>query len=139
MPAVKDPSRTAAKWSRVSAQRGEDYSAGVASPSVPWAAATTAANDRYKQGVADAANRNAFAKGVAAAGDQRWQSKSVAKGPSRYAEGVQLSGADYQAGVQPYLDVIANTALPPRYPRGDPRNVQRVATLSAALRKRKTG
>lgn len=139
MPATKDPTKTAAKWSRVSAQRGQDYQEGVAAPRVPWAAASAAANDRYKQGVMDAAQRNAFAKGVQAAGDQRWQSKSVAKGPGRYAEGVQLSGPDYATGVQPYLDTINSTALPPRYPRGDPRNVDRVKVLAAALRKRKTG
>lgn len=139
MAATKDPSRTAAKWARVSAQRGEDYAAGIAAPRVPWAAASAAANERYKQGVMDAAGRNAFAKGIAAAGDQRWQAKSRDKGPNRYAEGVQLSGPDYQAGVQPYLDTIASTVLPPRFPRGDQRNLARVATLAAALRKRKTG
>jgi hypothetical protein len=139
MPAVKPGANVSAKWSRVSAQRTEDYTMGVAAPRTPWAAAAKAAEDRYKTGVADAANRGAFGRGVTAAGDARWQQKSQAKGPSRYAEGVQLSGPDYAAGVQPYLDTIAATNLPPRYPRGDPRNVERVRVMSAALRKRKTG
>lgn len=139
MPAVKSGSATAAKWSRVSAQRTEDYQQGVAAPRTPWAAATAAAEERYKQGVTEAAGRGAFGKGVRAAGDARWSQKAQAKGPARYAEGVQMSGPDYAAGVQPYLDTIAATTLPPRYPKGDPRNVQRVAVLSAALRKRKTG
>lgn len=139
MPAVKSGAATSAKWSRVSAQRTEDYQAGVAAPRTPWAAATAAAEDRYKAGVQDAATRGAFGKGVRAAGDARWSAKATAKGPTRYAEGVQISGPDYAAGVQPYLDTIAATQLPPRYPKGDPRNVQRVAVLSAALRKRKTG
>jgi hypothetical protein len=139
MPAVKPGAQVAAKWSRVAAQRTEDYQMGVAAPRTPWAAASRAAEDRYKQGVADAASRGAFGKGVAAAGDARWQSKATAKGPTRYAEGVQLSGADYASGVQPYLDAIAATQLPPRYPKGDPRNVERVRVMSQALRKRKTG
>lgn len=139
MPAVKPGANVAAKWSRVAAQRTEDYQMGIAAPRTPWAAASKAAEERYRQGVQDAATRGAFGKGVTAAGDARWQSKAAAKGPARFAEGVQLSGSDYAAGVQPYLDVIAATQLPPRYPKGDPRNVQRVATMSAALRKRKTG
>lgn len=139
MPAVKPGANVAAKWSRVAAQRTEDYSAGVAAPRTPWAAAASAAHERYKQGVQEASNRGAFAKGVAAAGDARWQEKSRAKGPTRYAEGVGLSGPDYAAGVQPYLDTIASTQLPPRFPKGDPRNVERVRVMSAALRKRKTG
>lgn len=139
MPAVKSGASVNAKWSRVAAQRTEDYQMGVAAPRVPWAAAAKAAEDRYKAGVTEAANRGAFGKGVTAAGDARWQSKATAKGPTRFAEGVQLSGADYAAGVQPYLDAIAATTLPPRYPKGDPRNVERVRVMSAALRKRKTG
>ena len=41
--------------------------------------------------------------------------------------------------MQPYLETIAATQLPPRFAKGDPRNVQRVAAIAAALRKRKTG
>jgi hypothetical protein len=139
MPATRDGGRVAAKWARVSAQRGTDYADGIAAPRVPWAAASAAAEDRYKQGVQEAAARGAFGKGVRAAGDARWQANSTAKGPTRYAEGVQIGAADYAAKVQPYLDTIASTNLPPRFPRGDQRNINRVTALSTALRKRKTG
>jgi len=136
---VKDTGRIAAKWARVTPQRSEDYTLGVQQPRTPWAAAAAAANDRYKSGVTEAANANRFQKGVTAAGDQKWQQKSLAKGPARFAEGVALSGPDYQAAVQPYIDTIAATALPPRGPKGDPRNLARVAAIASALRKRKTG
>jgi hypothetical protein len=139
MAATKSGAQTAEKWSRVTPMRSEDYKMGVMNPRAPWAASSTAAQDRYKQGVTEAANRGAYGKGIAAAGDQKWQRKSAEKGPQRFAEGVALSTGDYQAGVQPYLDVIAATTLPPRFPKGDPRNIARVATLAAALRKRKTG
>ena len=139
MAGVKSGAATGAKWARVTPQRQEDYQLGVQNPRTPWAQAAGASAERYKTAVTEAANRGAYAKGVAAAGDQRWQSKALSKGPSRFAEGVALSAPDYQAGVQPYLDTIAATQLPPRFAKGDPRNVQRVATLAAALRKRKTG
>jgi hypothetical protein len=112
---------------------------GVQNPRTPWAAAAKAGEERYKAGVQEAANRGAYGKGVTAAGDAKWARKSAEKGPTRFAEGVALSGADYQAGVQPYLDTIAATQLPPRFARGDPRNVERVRVIAAALRKRKTG
>lgn len=136
---VKSNDRVAAKWARVTPQRTEDYTQGVQQPRTPWAAATRAASDRYKTGVTDAMNRDAFGKGVAAAGDQRWQSKALAKGPSRFAEGVALSAPDYQSGVSPYLDVIASVQLPGRFAKGDPRNLERVKAISMALRKKRTG
>jgi len=136
---VKSGDRVGAKWARVTPQRSEDYTQGVQNPRTPWAQASKSAEDRYKSGVADAATRGAFGKGITAAGDQKWQQKSLAKGPSRFAEGVAISAPDYQAGVQPYLDTIAATTLPARYPKGDPRNLERVKAISMALRKRKTG
>lgn len=139
MAAVKPGASVAEKWARVTPQRQQDYSQGIQAPRVPWAQASKAAEERFKAGVAEAANRGAYGKGVTAAGDQRWSQKALAKGPSRFAEGVALSGPDYQAAVQPYLDVIAATSLPPRYPKGDPRNLERTKAIATALRKRKTG
>ena len=139
MAAVKSGAMTAEKWSRVTPQRQQDYVTGIQAPRTPWAAASKAAEERYKAGVAEAAQRGAFGKGITAAGDQRWQQKALAKGPSRFAEGVAMSAPDYQAAVQPYLDTIAATVLPPRYPKGDPRNLERTKAITTALRKRKTG
>ncbi len=139
MAAVKSGAMTAEKWSRVTPQRQQDYQTGVQNPRTPWAAATKGAEDRYKTAVAEASQRGAFGKGVTAAGDQRWSQKTLAKGPSRFSEGVALSAPDYQAAVQPYLDTIAATQLPPRFPKGDPRNLERTKAIAMALRKRKTG
>lgn len=139
MAAIKSTAAVAEKWARVTPQRTEDYKLGVQNPRTPWAASAGAANERYKTGVQEAIARNGYQKGVAAAGDQKWQQKSLAKGPSRFAEGVAISAPEYQAAVQPYLDVIAATALPARFAKGDPRNLERVRVLSQALRKKKTG
>ena len=139
MPAVKSTGAVAEKWARVTPQRSEDYKLGVSQPRTPWAAASKAGEERYKAGVTEAITRGAFGKGVTAAGDAKWQQKALAKGPTRFAEGVALSGPDYQAAISPYLDTIAATVLPPRFAKGDPRNVERVRVLAVALRKRKTG
>lgn len=139
MPRIKDVGAIALKWSQVTPQRTDQYTAGVQSPRVPWAQATTAAAETYKTAVTQAANNGSFAKGVAKAGDQTWQSKTVAKGPARFAEGVASAAPDYQAGFAPYAAVIAATNLPPRFPKGDPRNITRVATMAAALNAKRTG
>jgi hypothetical protein len=46
---------------------------------------------------------------------------------------------DYEKGFAPYRDVIEQTALPPRFPKRDPRNIQRVSAIATALAKKKTG
>jgi hypothetical protein len=57
MAATKSGAQTAEKWSRVTPMRSEDYKMGVMNPRAPWAASSTAAQDRYKQGVTEAAKR----------------------------------------------------------------------------------
>lgn len=139
MAAVKTPSAIAEKWGRVTPQRAGEYEAGVRAPRTSWATATRAAEDRYKAGVQEAASKGRFGAGVAKAGDQRWQERSASVGPARFAEGVATSAPRYEQAVAPYIDTIARTTLPPRYPKGDPRNIQRVAAIATALRARKLG
>ena len=139
MTAVKSTSATADKWARVTPARSEDYKLGIQSPRTSWATASKAGEERFKAGVQEAINRGAYGKGVSAAGDQRWQQKALAKGPTRFAEGVAIGAPDYAAGVAPYLDTIAATTLPPRFAKGDPRNIERTRVIAMALRKKKTG
>jgi hypothetical protein len=65
--------------------------------------------------------------------------KSGAITSAKWARVTPQRQQDYQEGVQPYLDTIAATVLPPRFPKGDPRNLERVKAITTALRKRKTG
>lgn len=129
----------AAKWASVTPQRTQEYTDGVTNPRTPWAAATAGAADAYKAGVTEAITRGAFAKGVNAAGDATYKTNTLAKGPQRFAEGVQIGQNKYAARIAPYLQVIENTQLPPRYSKGDIRNIKRVEVLAVALRKAKTG
>jgi hypothetical protein len=130
---MKSVSAVAAKWAKVTPQRTEEYSAGISAPRKSWSAAASAANESYKAGVTAAANANRFASGVTKAGDQKWQQMSLEKGPSRFAQGVQVAQPAYESGFARYAQVITSTTLPPRYPRGDPRNIQRVTSMAKAL------
>ena len=139
MAEVKNIGAVKEKWARVTPQRTEDYKIGVQSPRRDWATAAVAAKDAYKAGVTEAAGRGAYEKGVGDAGSAKWKDKALAKGPGRFAEGVMVGAGDYAKGMEPVIATISATTLPPKFPRGDPRNIQRVSVIATALRKMKTG
>lgn len=133
MPIVKGIAKIAEKWARVTPQRAADYEAGVRDPIRDWATNTTAANAAYKAGVSEAVAKDRFVKGVAKAGTEKWKRKAVEVGPARFAQGVQVAQPDYEKGFSPFRDVIEKTTLPPRFAKGDPRNIDRVRVIAAAL------
>jgi len=139
MAEVKSIGRIKEKWTRVTPMRTEDYKLGVQSPRRDWEKSAIAAKESHKAAMAIAAAQDAFAKGITKAGGAKWQGKALQKGPGRFAEGVMVGGDDYEKGFAPYRDEIEKTPLPPRFPKRDPRNIQRVAALNVALGKRKTG
>ncbi len=133
MAQIKTLANIASKWGRVTPMRTEDYRLGVENPRRDWEQETVASSDRYKQGVDAAHTKGMFSKGVKNAGNAKWKKNALRKGPSRFAEGVALAEDDYQKGFAPYREVIQSTELPPRFPKGDPRNIQRVAVIAKAL------
>jgi len=137
MAEIKNMSSIREKWTRVTPMRTEDYKIGVQNPKRDWADATEAQEDVWKMAITEAAAKGMFGRGVRAAGSNKWRDNALSKGPGRFAEGVMVAGPDYETGFKPYHDVIASTTLPPRFPKGDPRNIQRVSVLATALRKKK--
>lgn len=133
MPPIKPIAVIAEKWERVTPQRVPDYKEGVQRPRRSWEDATVAAADAYARGVQEAIADNRFEGGVRRAGDRKWQEKTLAKGPGRWAEGVRISGPDYALGFEPYRDEIERIVLPPRGPRGAPENIERVRVIAEAL------
>jgi len=125
------------KWVNRASVATEDYRQGVNNPRRDWAQATEGASDSYKQGVQKAISEDRFSKGVSKAGTQAWKRGSMDKGASRYAPGVAASKDKYRNNVQPFLDTIEQTDIGERYPRGDPRNIERVARLAKALHDKK--
>lgn len=121
------------KWTRVTPGRTEDYKIGIKNPRRDWEKETSAAAGIYKAGVDAAHSKGLFAKGVKKAGTKKWQEKALAKGPTRYGEGVYLAGDDYESGFAPYREAIARVDLGPRFPKRDPRNIDRVKKVVEAL------
>lgn len=137
MAEIKSMSAIAEKWTRVTPGRTEDYKIGIQNPRRDWAKETEAAAGNWKAGVDKAQAAGLFEKGVIKAGTKKWQEKSLKKGPGRFAEGVYLAGPDYEKGFAPYREAIAAVDLGPRYPRRDPRNLERVKKVVDALIKEK--
>ena len=138
-PNVKSAAQAAGRWSRRAASAGPEYTDGVTNTTASWQAAATAAQQSYIQGVQEANGRGAFAKGVAAAGDQKWRANALKKGPGRFSEGVMVGTDDYSRGVQPFLEIAARTDLPMRGPVGSEANYTRASTMAKAFRAAKTG
>ena len=134
---IKDANTVAAKWVKRASAAGADYTAGVNNPRTDQAQAAAAAAPVWAQAVADAASRNAFAKGVTAAGSAKWQQAAASIGAQRYPQGVQAGSAAYASGEAPYLQALSNLSLPPRGVKGT--NVGRVQAVVDALRKVKLG
>lgn len=133
MAAIKPLDQIAAKWSSVTPQRAPQYRDGVESPRVDWADATRAASDNWNTGVAAAVQAKSFTKGVERAGTERWRRMTLAKGVTRWGEGINLAQPDFAAGYGPYREAISNLTLPPRFARRDPRNLERIRAIVNAM------
>ncbi len=121
------------KWQRKVSVAAEDYRAGVSDPKKDWATETKAAEPRYKEGVIKAANEGRFGRGVAAAGTEKWKTAATTKGVERWGPGVSVAGPEYAEGMSKVLRAIESATLPPRYPAGDERNIERVRAINKAV------
>lgn len=135
MAAAKVPAiaEAASKWQRRAASAGPEYEVGIKNPATDWAAASTAAKASWQAGVTQAAARDGYAKGVTAAGTAKWSERAIAKGPSRFAQGVTVGEPDYLKGFAPFLEAIGRVDLPARGPAGSEANLQRMTPIPRAL------
>jgi len=139
MALTKSADQVASKWARVTPERAPDYEDGVRNPTKDWGTQTAAAEDTYKAGVTAAMGRGAFGKGVRKAGTASWQKGAIEKGTARFGPGVQTAQPKYQSAIADVLSTINSVTLPPRYAKGDPRNIARVSAIATALHKKKIG
>ena len=133
MAAIKSIADIGKKFIDVTPQRAKEYGEGVKSPKRDWQQATEAAEENFEQGVQLAITRKAFGKGVKEAGTAKYQAGVAEKGVARWPVGVRLALAAFVKGFGPFRDEIERTTLPARYPRRDPRNLDRVAAIDKAL------
>ncbi|MCL5026643.1 MAG: hypothetical protein M1531_09165 [Chloroflexi bacterium] len=135
--AVKPLADIANKWSTETPRRSSYYEQGVRNPTKDWAGSTQASASNFKAAVSAGDIDKRFSGGVRRAGTAKWQRKAVDVGASRYGPGVTAAAGDYQAGMAPMIETLAQVNLPPRRPRGDPGNLDRVKAVADALSKRR--
>ncbi|KKN16771.1 hypothetical protein LCGC14_0972660 [marine sediment metagenome] len=133
MAEIKSIADIGKKFIDVTPGRATQYGEGVKKPKKDWEQSTAAAEDNFEAGITAAISRKSFGKGVREAGNSKYQKGVLEKGISRWPVGIRLALAAYVKGFGPYRDVIERTELPQRYPRRDPRNLDRVAALNRAL------
>lgn len=138
MAGIKPLNSVGDKWARVAGGAQAEYEEGVKNPRRSWSTETARAEKAYEAGVQAAIARKAFGSGVKAAGDEKWQRNAIEKGPQRYAQGVGLAQGDYEKGFAPYHQALSNLTLPARGPKGDPKNINRVAIVAKTLHDIKT-
>jgi hypothetical protein len=135
---MKDTATIARKFAQRAQAAAGEYKSGV-DATTDWAGPTQAAAPNYDQGVTAAIGRQAFQKGVAAAGTAKWKDKASNVGSTRYPQGVAGAEQAYAAGFDKFANVLKGVPLGPRGPKGAPQNLQRVADVANALHRAKTG
>jgi hypothetical protein len=130
---IRSSKEIASKWSKVTPTRQAYYKSGVESPKKDWGSQTEAAAETWNAAITQAAAEGRFAKGVKEAGTAKWKRKTISVGVGRWQGGVSVAAPDFEKGFAPFADVISRTILPPRYPKGDPRNIDRVKAVADAL------
>lgn len=128
-----------AKWVRVTPERSADYRIGVETPKKDWKTGASGGKEAYKAAMTKVIAEDRQNKGVLKSSTAYWAEKALALGVPRFSEGVAVAGPAYGKGFDPYRGVLEGLTLPPRYAKGDPRNIERVKVIAAALHAKKIG
>jgi len=125
----------ARKWLARASVATEDYKIGVQNPKQDWATAAANAFDAWAAAINEAIADRRFVGGVKKAGTEKWRTKALEVGASRYAPGISAASQDYAAAMSEVLRVLEGISLPPRGPTGAPQNYERVKVIGDTLHK----
>src|SRR5712692_5953624 len=100
---IKDTGTLAKKFADRASASAADYKAGVQDPKRPQNESAQAAASTWAAAVTEAAGRNAFQKGLQAAGEEKWRTNAAGKGADRYPGGVRAAQGDWAKRVEPFL------------------------------------
>lgn len=131
---IKPLATIVTKYVQRASGAGQAYIDGVNNPKQDWAQSTAASAQSWASGVQQAITDGRFVNGVNSAGDAKWSTRSTTIGATRYPSGITAGQTLYQQGIQPFLQTLSTLNLPPRGPKGDPANINRVTAVNTALR-----
>lgn len=134
MAAIKSLKKISKKWSDRVGVAGTDYTDGVKDPRKDWEveASSEQSEENYKAGVQTAIAQKRRPAGVKKAGTKKWQDNTIKKS-TRWTEGVAGATDEMEDGYSPYHSEIEGLDYGPKFPPGDPRNLQRVKIGNEAL------
>jgi hypothetical protein len=134
MPAVKDLTSAAQKWSRNAGAAATEFAANAQGAADKWGRNTQASGGNFRQAISAGNIQAKFERGVSKAAQLgKFARKLASVGAGRYSEGVGGAQQDWSTGFEPYHGVLQTISLPPRAPRGDARNYERVKAVGQAL------
>jgi len=133
---VPSAAEIARRFVKYAPQREDRFEEGVRNPGEDWERNTKAAEPNYEEGVKKAISRKAFGKGVGKCGTAKQQAKTILNLP-RWREGIENAETTMAEAMAPVVAVLEAVKLPPAYPKGDSRNLERVKAITTALRKAK--
>lgn len=133
MAAIIPLERIRERWVRRAGQAAPDYETGVTTTPKDWAQNASAAEGNYRTAVTAAANEGRFGRGVQRVGTAKWRRGAIEKGVARFGPGVAAAAEDFSRGFQPFRQAIESLSLPPRRPRRDPGNLERVRAVVNAM------
>ncbi|KKN21892.1 hypothetical protein LCGC14_0920780 [marine sediment metagenome] len=132
---TKSQDRVVAKYVARASVAQPEYIQGINDAGNAWEQNASAANETYKTAVIQAANAGRYSQGIREAGNSKWQSNALQKGPARFVEGVNLGQGEYASQIAKVLTTIQGVTLPARGPKGSPQNFQRIQPIGEALRR----
>jgi hypothetical protein len=131
---IKPLATVVTKYVQRASAAGQAYTDGVNNPRQDYVQATVASANSWSAGVQQAITDGRFVRGVQTSGAAKWQTRASTVGAQRYPGGITAGQQSYSNGIQPYLQLLSTLNLPPRAPKGDPANLQRVAAVTSAER-----
>lgn len=135
---VKDISAASQKWADRAAGASSEFQANAVSAADKWRSNTAAAGGNWQAGVTQGGVKERYTRGVQQAGASGKFARRLSEvGSGRYSQGVSGAQQDWATGFQPYHATLSGLSLPPRRPRGDAGNYERVRAVGTALHARR--
>ena len=132
---VKSAAEIAAKFIRVTPDRVQDYEDGVRNPRRDWLKNSVESEDNYQAALKASFARNARVKGLQRVGTSGQMAATIEKGIPRWPEGVRISEDKMRSGMEFVVRAIESVKERPKYPKGDPRNLEIVKDITQAIHK----
>jgi len=129
-------SEVQAKWGDVTPGRAKYYKSGV-EKNTNWQDRTKDSKDLYGAAIAAPDIPDRYAFGIEKTGLSGWKKKTVEKGVPVWANRVRMYAPDFGKEFADYYNELGalKGSKPERFPKGDPRNLERVGHYATGLRK----